>query len=214
MQKHGRAVPVLSCAGFDQRAQAFPKLARRFGNTASALDHAGDDWHEFASDQDRVAARTGYNLTEVADVWMFAEEGSLVRMVFTSPSGDWVDYVDYCFRADGTLATIDAELRTFCGGMIVNRRRSFDSAGRKTDGPIAYRDLQTKAPTTANGPEGLGFQDHAVPEYMTLKALPFWKLLATPSGHLDTGRSSTNTLEPTGLSLAALRARPYAGGSA
>ncbi len=95
-----------------------------------------------------------------------------------------MDYVDYCFRADGALARIDAELRTFCGGMIVNRQASFDSAGRRTEGPTTYRDLQTRAPTSASGPEGLGFQDHPVPEYMTLKQVPFWNLLATPKANL------------------------------
>jgi hypothetical protein len=162
------------CLDFARRARSSPETGRYFGNIASGVRDSADMWKEFPSNAERFAARTDDNLNEVADVWTFPGEGSFVRMVFTSPSGDWDDYVDYCFRSDGSLSAIDAELRTFYGNMIVNRSWLFDPDGRKTGGPMTYRDLQTKQPTDAKGKEGLGFQNHDVPEYMSTKALPFW----------------------------------------
>jgi hypothetical protein len=161
------------CLGFARRARSSPHTGRHFGNIASPVKESVDVWKEFPSNAERHAARTDDNLNELADVWMFPGEGSLVRMVFTSPSGDWSDYVDYCFRADGSLAAIDAELRTFHGNMIVNRGWLYDAEGRKTGGHISYRDLQTQQPTDARGKEGLGFQSHEAPEYMSTKGLPF-----------------------------------------
>ena len=109
------------CAALALHADASPQAARYFGNLASGKTFAGDDWREFTS----VAARSQVhdnNLYEIADVWSAVKYGSLVRMGFTSPSGDWVAYAAYCFSPDGTLTTVESELRTQAGGMIVNRR--------------------------------------------------------------------------------------------
>lgn len=49
----------------------------------------------------------------------------------TSPSGDWTKTHDYCFRRDGTLAFVFAELRTFNGNVRVEDRFYFSPSGRQ-----------------------------------------------------------------------------------
>lgn len=49
----------------------------------------------------------------------------------TSPSGDWTKTHDYCFRRDGTLAFVLAELRTFNGNVRVEDRFYFSPSGRQ-----------------------------------------------------------------------------------
>lgn len=144
---------------------------------ASGREYTGDAWREFVSERERADADDGDNLFERADVWTFPGEGSWVEMVFTSPSGDWLDRADYCFRRDGTLGAIDAELRTFFGGMIVDRHWDFGQDGRAVEGPTTYRELKSGAPTSERGPDGLGFHGHDVPQYATVRHLPFWELL-------------------------------------
>lgn len=169
------------CAALALHADASPQAGRYFGNLASGKTFGGNDWREFVS----VAARSaqGDNLYEIADVWSAAKYGSLVRMSFTAPSGDWIAYADYCFTPAGALTTVESELRTQAGGMIVNRRWTFDASGTETPGPTAYRELSSGLPTDAKGPTGRGFQDFDVPFFKSVQKLPFWNLLsAGPSG--------------------------------
>jgi hypothetical protein len=158
-------------------ADSAPQAARYFGNLASGTRFRGDDWREFASAADRLRAR-GDNLYEIADVWTHRQYGSLVRMSFSSPPGDWSANAGYCFGSDGALTLIESELRTFHGNMIVNRSWSFDSTGAATAGPTSYRDLRTGLPTHAKGLEGLGFQDFEIPFFKSTDKLPFWDLLS------------------------------------
>jgi hypothetical protein len=46
----------------------------------------------------------------------------LVTTFTTSSSGEWGHFVDYCFRADGTLALTRSTLNTFLGGEHCVRR--------------------------------------------------------------------------------------------
>jgi len=55
---------------------------------------------------------------------------SLVITTFaTSSSGDWGHFVDYCFRADGTLALSRSTLNTTYGGVRRIRERRFSQSG-------------------------------------------------------------------------------------
>jgi hypothetical protein len=63
-----------------------------------------------------------------------------------SPSGDWTQYTFHYFRPDGTLAKVEAELRSFYGDWIVTRNYYFDASGRRIKKTARYLDLNTKKP--------------------------------------------------------------------
>ena len=71
------------------------------------------------------------------------------RLMRTSPSGDWVQYFDYCYRADGTLAFVIADLRTFLGDVRVVDRLYYDAGGRRLRKTRRIFDLKTKKPIAA-----------------------------------------------------------------
>lgn len=71
------------------------------------------------------------------------------RLMRTSPSGDWVQYFDYCYRADGTIAFVLADLRTFLGDVRVVDRLYYAADGRRLRKTRRIFDLKTKKPITA-----------------------------------------------------------------
>ena len=70
------------------------------------------------------------------------------RLMRTSPSGDWVQYFDYCYRADGTLAFVIADLRTFLGDVRVVDRLYYGPDGRRLRKTRRIFDLKTKKQIT------------------------------------------------------------------
>ncbi|HYD47821.1 MAG TPA: hypothetical protein VEB21_05710 [Terriglobales bacterium] len=158
------------CAELEGLADASPHKATAYGNLADS-SAACPMWRRFGSVDERRGAETGDNLNEIADV--FSRKGYLVRMRFTTPSGDWTDVVDYCYRSNKTLAAVHAELRTFASDLIVERRWFYDQKGRKSDVPRQYRVLTSGEPTTSRGPRGAGYHDHPVPEYLRMDDLPW-----------------------------------------
>src|SRR5215510_15985990 len=87
-------------AGIDRFIKVNPK--RVFGDMASA-DEAKSRWREFKTEAARQKAQTGDNLNQNAFVW--TRKGTVVgaNFTFTSPSGDWAQYVMHYFREDGTV---------------------------------------------------------------------------------------------------------------
>ncbi len=65
------------------------------------------------------------------------------KLMRTSPSGDWAQYLDYCYRADGTLAFVLAELRTFLGDVRVVDRLYYGADGRQLRKTRRIFDLKT-----------------------------------------------------------------------
>ncbi len=61
----------------------------------------------------------------------------------TSPSGDWAKHTEYYFWDGGATAFIYAQLRTFNGSAIVERRHYYDREGREVRALKSVRDLTT-----------------------------------------------------------------------
>jgi hypothetical protein len=59
----------------------------------------------------KVAAEGAANTQ--AFVWRAADRIIYVELFSTSDSGDWAQYSDHCFRADGSLARLTDTLNTF-----------------------------------------------------------------------------------------------------
>jgi hypothetical protein len=158
----------------DQFIKRNPKRARIFGNVAGVEDDA-DKWREFKSAKQMERADEGDNLSESAYVWF--KDGRLVaaKFTFTSPSGDWAHYVNYYFRADGTLAKIHAQLNTFSsadGGLSVVREKVYGATGKLLHTSTRYLDLKSQRPR-----KRADFMNQPIPDYKSVRALPFAKLI-------------------------------------
>ena len=138
-----------------------------FGNVAGEEDK-GDKWREFKSAKEYKDT----NLDESADVWQKDSKTVIAFFGFTSQSGDWYHYVTYYFRAGGTLAKIHAQLNTFYGDTSVVRDKYYGSNGKLLRATTRYLDLQTQKPTKHRD-----FQDEPIPIYLTVRKLPFFRLL-------------------------------------
>jgi len=110
---------------------------------------------------------------ETAFIWKKDEKVVRVNMTYSSPSGDWAQYVFYTFYPDGSVAKIDRELRTFMGDIIVNRVVYYDTKGKLVKKSKSFRDLETKK--AVKEPES--FQDMDVVLFKNVKSMPFSSML-------------------------------------
>src|SRR5215204_2310501 len=129
---------------------AFVKNKKPHMIFADTSDYEADSkpkWQKFASEKalEKFRAETSETYT-IAYNWR--QKGRIVKSHFTlfSPSGDWTQYVYHNFRADGSLAHAQSEMRTFNGDLIIIQDFYFDRAGRLLKKSVKYRDLQTQKP--------------------------------------------------------------------
>ncbi len=158
---------------------AFIKRNKRphliFADTSDYNEGSKPKWRKFASEKTLEKFREGSETYTVAYNWQ--RNGRLVQSNFTlfSPSGDWAQYDYHYFRADGTIAKIASELRTFMGDLIVLRDLYFDGRGRLLRQTVRYRDLNTKK--AISKPKDGDFQTTGVTIYKTVRRLPFARLI-------------------------------------
>ena len=117
--------------------------------------------HEYEVDE-----RDSYT---TAFMWKKDGRAAQVNFTYSSPSGDWVQYVFHTYYPDGAAAKIDRELRTFMGDIIVNRVSFYDTQGQAVAEYISYRDLQTQK--FVRKPES--FMDMEADVYLKSSDLPF-----------------------------------------
>jgi hypothetical protein len=143
-------------------------------------------WVEFKREPDLSAAVRAEHVFEIAQVWPREDGATAVSMRFCSRSGDWCHFVEYCFRADGTLARLNSTLNTFNAvdkdpekdgnGASRQRDRYFDASGKQIKVRKRVLDLKTKRPSPT-----LQVMDeepiHKERIYKTAAALPFSALL-------------------------------------
>jgi hypothetical protein len=154
----------------DQLTKRNAKKRRIFGIVPGEEDK-GDKWAEFKYVRQAVQA----NLDDSVYVWLKDGQVVAAEFSFTSSSGDWYHYVNYYFRADGTLAKIHAQLNTFSGpdgGISVVRDKFYSSGGKLLHTATRYLDLKSQRPRKRGD-----FMDEPIPDYKTVRDLPFYKLL-------------------------------------
>lgn len=105
----------------------------------------------------------------VAYIWKKDGKMVLVRFTLFSPSGDWAQYDTHYFRADGSIAKSESELRTFYGDFVLKRTKWYNVAGRQIASTRAYFDIQTNKPISK--PKE-GYESEVV-WYKKLRELPF-----------------------------------------
>ena len=135
-------------------------------------------WRKFASEKALEKFRERNESYSIAYVWRKAGKVALINFTDFSPSGDWAEYTYTYYRADGTLARAETELRTFQGDFIVIHRRYYDRRGRFLKKTSKYLDLQTKKPkkpTDEIATEEKGWTWANI--HMTTAKLPFAKLI-------------------------------------
>ena len=156
-----------------QKRRKTPELV--YANTADENSNT-DRWRKFASEKALDKFRDGSETYDIAYNWRSG--GKLIASNFThsSPSGDWVNYVNHCFRPDGTVARVETDYRTFMGDFKVVSMRYFNSSGRQISSSIRYLDLQSgKAKDASDGV--MGDAESRAEYYKSVKKLPFAKLL-------------------------------------
>lgn len=148
------------------------KSARIFADTSSGMTDDKAKWQEFKTEQEREATDTGENLNQNAYVW--TSGGKIIGANFTlqSPSRDWVHYVMYYFRGDGTLAKSESTLNTFQGDITVIRQDYYNSKGILLKGTTHCKDLKTQRSKPCGE-----YQEQPIPSYKNIRQLPFYSLL-------------------------------------
>jgi hypothetical protein len=178
-QKTNKNAELKRINAYVKTLDAFVKRNKRphliFADTSDYNDNSPPKWRKFASEKALEKFRETSETYTVAYNWR--RNGRLVQANFTlfSPSGDWAQYDYHYFRADGTIAKIASELRTFMGDLIVLRDLYFDGKGRLLRQTIRYRDLNTKKPVKKPADED--FQTTDVTVYKTVRRLPFARLV-------------------------------------
>jgi hypothetical protein len=165
--------------GLDGYVNRNARAARYFADTGSMTDdanmNAAPRWQEFRTRKALDNAWQNGKTYSSSNVW-FNATGDLVVAVFTfsSPSGDWVQYVTNYYRKDGTLAKSSAELRTFMGDVIRINDRLYDSRGKLLKEQTRFLDLKTRRPKRVGKSD---YMEMESPLYKTTSALPFYGLL-------------------------------------
>lgn len=142
-----------------------------FANTAD-IESDTEKWQSFASEKALEKFRDKDEVYTIAYNWLSG--GRIVGSNFTlsSPSGDWVKYNFHYFRADGTLALVESDYRTFNGDIMVVRRRYFDAAGKQIHRTAKFLDLKSQKPKKQTSGV-MGDDPDEVDYYLTTAKLPF-----------------------------------------
>ena len=145
-----------------------------FADISDYNDNSKPKWRKFASEKALEKFRETTEAYTIAYNWR--KNGKIVQSNFTlfSPSGDWAQYDFHYFRANGRIAKIASELRTFIGDLIVLRDLYFNEKGKLIRQTIRYRDLSTEKPVNKPKDQDLNTD---VKIYKTVRRLPFAKLV-------------------------------------
>ncbi len=130
-------------------AKRNPKQARFFGDISSydqsgvTLNKPTEKWREFKTQKAREIATTEDNLYNTANVWLRAGNIVLAHFEYGSPSGDWSQFVSYCFRQDGSLAELENSFRTFNGSVRIEKQNIYNANGKRLRVTTRCFDLQS-----------------------------------------------------------------------
>lgn len=145
-----------------------------------------EQWQEFKQQADIDAVCKGESCFQQA--WIYHDKGQLMLAAFTfsSPSGDWVNNVDYYFYLNGKIAKNRSELRRFgaldpkdrkAPSFLVEvvRSRYYDKSGKVigADKPLVYR-VKDKEKELIEAAE---FAEGAWPQFHSAQDLPMAALL-------------------------------------
>lgn len=156
-----------SCAETVEQAKASRPPQLLFLALPRNQDPARDRWHLVHSAEAQQQGAKGGNSSASA----FLRDGQVVVVQFTFQNefGDWVSYVDYCFRPDGTLSHVQAVLNSFHGDATVVRDASYNDSGQLMSSHRENYALGTHTPKKLD-PD---FWDQPPPVFLHVSDLPF-----------------------------------------
>ena len=79
----------------------------------------------------------------VAEIYFDVDRIFLASFAIFAPSGDWVEYTDNYYRADGSLVYVLSDFRTFHGDVKIESDIYYGSTGEVLDSIITYYDLHS-----------------------------------------------------------------------
>ena len=179
--------------------------SRFFADVSSAVLPAANDgrgqWRELETrDALKALTQTGSTPNTQASLWSAPDGTTIAEMYFQSDSGDWSQDVDYCFRADGTLARLTGALSNYASDAEGERTIHFDAHGAvlSTTGKAHSVESHKPLPTL----DGLD----TPPVYPTVASLPF--LAAASKARATTAKPPIVDGRPTTRDPHALREPP------
>lgn len=163
-----------SARGLDRYAKVNARQGRYFADLSSYEKNERARWQEFKTSKALDKAWQNGDTYTSANIWTKPTGEMIAVFTFSSPSGDWAQYMTNYYRADGTLAKSSAELRTFMGNIIRIHDRLYDTSGKLLREQTRYLDLKTRRPKRVKKDE---FMDVEAPLYTKASGLPFYTLL-------------------------------------
>ena len=148
-----------------KRAVAFADVSD-YGSAAENWKNVGT-WDELDKFTDENS------VYKMALLWRQRNRITAANFTFTSPSGDWNQYVNHVFRPNGSVALVSSELRTFTNSCVVKQKFYFDQTGKRFLRTVKYFDLQTNKPKKPC----LGSESTVFAHYAAVTKLPFAVLL-------------------------------------
>ena len=159
-------------------AKRNPKQARFFGDVSSydqsgaTLNKPTEKWSEFKTQKARESATTKDNLYNTANVWLRAGNIVLAHFEYGSPSGDWSQFVSYCFREDGSLAELKNSFRTFNGSVRVEKQNIYNSSGKRLRATTRCFELESGRKKRCGG----SYAQYDADEFRKVQQLPIYRL--------------------------------------
>lgn len=169
-------VPRATAALCDEvGARAETQEPDRIFAAAGEVKDAAGRWKELRS-VDELRRETDRDPTiSSANVWQTAAGATYITLSEDTPSGDWAQFLSYCYRPDRSLAKVVALLKTFYAvPNPISRTREvyLDPHGVRVAERIGVKDLATgQSLTRAN------YQEADVTIPARIEALPFGRLL-------------------------------------
>ena len=155
-----------------QKRRKLPDLV--FADTSDGYEKSSKPaWKKFASVKALDKFRDKSETYTVAYNWL--DRGKIVasNFTFSSPSGDWAEYIYSYYRLDGTLAKAKIDYRTFMGDIMVLQDMYFDRSGKVIKKTVKYEDLTTHKPKKVKKDSFDSSMLNEVDYYTTTGKLPF-----------------------------------------
>jgi hypothetical protein len=145
---------------------------RVFGDVSEYRRGAKEQWRSFKNLKAMDKYQTKMDIYAWALYWTDGRGRAKTSVTFSSPSGDWAQFVDYYFRTDGSLMKVDETLNTFNGSTSAHKRKWFSSSGKVLGSNTVLRELGSGKVVAESS-----FNDHPATVYKTRSQLPFSRLI-------------------------------------
>jgi hypothetical protein len=155
----------------DYKKDATPQLF------ADASDQPRPAWRRVASEREIESLNDAlFQHSTTARAWLKNKSVVAVDTETTAGAADWLLAAEYCFRPDGTLASIHSEFRNEKEDYIAVRGESFAPDGTSLGENVQTLDLRSRRPRKLS--KQLAAAEIRTPLYRTTKELPFYKLVS------------------------------------